>query len=187
MRILIAGILAGASMGVAACDRQAPREEPAAEAPAAVEVPSRKPGLWRQTMMVDGVDVLQSVSLCLDAAADKQVAWWGQQGLREGCEKNEVTRNPDGSWSFAAVCTMQGGVKTTNNGRAVGDFQSRYQVTAETTTTGSPMPALNGTRAITIDATWEGECPADMRPGDMELPSGQRMNVLQLSNAAAKG
>jgi hypothetical protein len=44
-------------------------------------------------------------------------------------------------------------------------------------TSGSPMPQANGVQHKTmIEATWEGPCPADMKPGDMEV-NGFKMNL----------
>ncbi len=151
-----------------------------AAAPAAVEVPARKAGLWKQTLLVEGVDMIQTVQLCLDKASDAKLAWWGQSGFKQACSKNEIVRQPDGSWKFSSICEGAG-VKTTNDGSAVGNFESKYQIRADSTTTGAPVPEMNGSRTITIDAEWVGECPEGMRPGDMELPNGQRMNMLEVS------
>ena len=181
MSIWKAGVIAGiAVLAATACSKTGDGDAVDKAAPAAVEVPKRKPGLWKQTMLVEGADVLQTVKLCIDEASDPKLAWWGQQGFKQACSKNEINRQPDGSWKFSSVCEGAG-VKTTNDGAAVGDFSSRYQLRAESTTTGAPIPQLNGSRTITIDAEWMGECPAGMSPGDLELPNGQRMNMLEVS------
>lgn len=187
MRLWMAAMMIGAvALPLAACDRQAADEEDGAAAPAVVETPKRKAGLWKQTMSIEGLNMVQTANLCLDADSDKKLAWWAQQGVRGGCDKNDVSRNPDGSWSFSSVCHLEGGMKTTTTGHAVGDFQRAYQVKAESTTEGAPIPAMNATRTVVIDSAWQGECPAGMQPGDMELPTGQRVNILQMSaeNAA---
>lgn len=181
MSIWKVGAIAGIAVFAAtACSKTGDGDAANKAAPAAVEVPKRKPGLWKQTMLVEGADALQTVKLCLDEASDPKLAWWGQQGFKQACSKNEINRQPDGSWKFSSVCEGAG-VKTTNDGAAVGDFSSRYQLRAESTTTGAPIPQLNGSRTITIDAEWIGECPAGMNPGDLELPNGQRMNMLEVS------
>ncbi|ATQ41148.1 DUF3617 domain-containing protein [Caulobacter mirabilis] len=174
-----AGVITVALLAVAGCsENKAPAAKPEAKAP--VEVPKRKPGLWKQTMLVEGVNVIQTVQLCIDPESDSKLAWWGQQGLRQSCSKNDLQRQPDGSWKFASVCEGVG-VKTATTGSAVGDFSSRYQLKAEATTSGAPIPEMNGTRTVTIDASWVGECPQGMKPGDMEMPNGQRINMLQVS------
>lgn len=183
MKIRNAGVIIGiAVLATAACSKadKAADANTAAAPAAAVEVPKRKPGLWKQTMLVEEAGVLQTVQICLDAASDSKLAWWGQQGFKQACSKSEVTRQPDGSWKFSSVCSGAG-VKTTNDGSAVGDFNSKYQLKAASTTTGAPVPAMNGSRTITIDAEWLGECPAGMKPGDIDLPNGQRVNMLEVS------
>lgn len=155
--------------------------DPAAKtASAVVEVPTRKAGLWKQTMTLEGMDMIQSVQICIDAASDAKLAWWGQQGLRQACSKNEVSKAPDGSWKFSSICEG-GGVKTVSNGVAVGNFEERYQLKAESTTTGAPLAQMNGSRTVTIDAQWVGECPSGMKPGDMKLPDGRTVNMLNIS------
>ena len=180
MNKLLALSLAAAAVLVAGCNGQKTDGAADTGAPAQVEVPKRTPGLWKQTMLVEGVDMLQTVKICLDEASDAKLAWWGQQGFKQSCSKNEIAKQADGSWKFSSVCEGAG-VKTTNDGSAVGDFSSKYQLKAESTTTGAPIPQMNGSRTITIDAEWVSECPTGMKPGDMDLPNGQRVNMLEVS------
>lgn len=180
MRILKAGVMVGIVMLAAAACSKKPNEAEGKASSTVVEVPKRKPGLWKQTLLVEGVDELQTVQLCLDEASDPKLAWWGQQGFKQACSKNDISRQPDGSWKFSSVCEV-GGVKTTNDGAAVGDFNARYQLRADSTTTGSAIPQMNGSHTITIDAEWLGECPAGMKPGDLDLPGGKRINMLEMS------
>lgn len=183
MSIWKVGVLAGiVVLAATACskEKQAGETDRSAAAAATVEVPKRKPGLWKQTMLVEGLDVLQTTQVCLDEASDAKLAWWGQQGFKQACSKNEIVRQPDGSWKFSSVCEGAG-VKTTNDGAVVGDFSSRYQLRAESTTTGAPVPQMNGSHTVTIDAEWVGDCPAGMAPGDLDLPNGQRVNMLEIS------
>ena len=185
MRLWMAAMLMTAALPLAACDRQASDEDDApGGAPAAVETPKRKAGLWKQTMTIEGLNVIQTASLCLDEETEKKVSWWAQQGARGGCDENEVKRNPDGSWSFSSTCRLEGGMKTVTTGQAVGDFQRAYQVKAETTTENAPIPAMNRTNTVTIDSSWQGECPADMKPGDIMAADGRKLNLLNPSAPA---
>jgi hypothetical protein len=63
-------------------------------------------------------------------------------------------------------------------------------VKATTVTSGSSMPQANGTHAMELTATWEGPCPAGMKPGDMTLtlPGGRSMtmNIMEMT-AGTKG
>ena len=185
MRLWTAAIVIGAvALPLAGCNRHEQQQQPAGKA-RAVETPKRRPGLWTQTTDVQGIGSFPAVSLCLDVAADKKISWWGQQGARAGCAKNEVTKNSDGSWSFSSSCQTEGGIHTSTEGVASGDFQSAYQVTATSTTEGAPLPEMNGSHHVVITATWKGPCPADMKPGDMKLPDGSIMNMSALGPAPA--
>ena len=72
MRLLLAAMLMTAALPLAACDRQA-ADDDAPGAKAAVETPTRKAGLWKQTMTIEGLNVVQTASLCLDDETEKQV------------------------------------------------------------------------------------------------------------------
>jgi hypothetical protein len=39
------------------------------------------------------------------------------------------------------------------------------------------MAQANGTHDMEMTGTWEGPCPADMKPGDMLLPGGVKVNL----------
>jgi hypothetical protein len=176
MRVLTVTILIAATAApLAACNRHTD-QSPAAR-PQVVETPQRKPGLWTQTTQVEGLGTIPAVSLCLDAATDKKIAWWGQQGTRAGCIKNDVSKNADGSWSFSSICQSVGNIRAATEGTASGDFKNSYEVRATTTTTGSPMPEMNGAHSVIIDAKWDGPCPSNMKPGDMKLPDGSLVNM----------
>lgn len=185
MRLWTVVILIGAlGAPLAACNRH--DEQSSGQSAAtrkAVETPKRKPGLWTQTTNVEGLGSIPAVRICLDAAADQKIAWWGQQGARAGCVKNEVNHNADGSWSFSSLCQTVGGIRTSTTGSASGDFQDSYEVRATSTTEGSPMPEMNGSHSVVIEAKWEGPCPADMKPGDMKLPDGSVVNMTAVTPA----
>ena len=59
MSIWKAGAIAGiAVFAAAACSKTGDGDAADKAAPAAVEVPKRKPGLWKQTMLVEGADAV---------------------------------------------------------------------------------------------------------------------------------
>lgn len=178
MRVSTVALLIAVGLPLAACG---PKAEKKAEAPKVVETPTRKPGLWKQTMSAEGMPNLPAVSFCINGAVDKKLAWWGQQGARGGCRKNDVTQNADGSWSFESICEAATGARTVTSGKASGDFQSSYRVEATTTTVGAPTAELNGAKTVVMTATWDGPCPSDMQPGDMRLPDGSLVNLVQLT------
>ncbi|HEX6859850.1 MAG TPA: DUF3617 family protein [Caulobacteraceae bacterium] len=175
MRALMLALVVATALPVVACQKQ--EDEGARVLP----TPARKPGMWRQVTTVEGLGAAPPMDMCLDKATDNKLAWWAQQGVRGGCARNDIKQNADGSWTFASVCEAPGGIKTITEGTATGDFQSSYKVSAVSTTTGAPNLEMNGKRNVTIESTWVGECTGDMRPGDIRLPDGNLLNVVELS------
>ncbi len=147
-------------------------------------IPARKPGYWRQVNLVDGGTGPVELKICLDKALDARLSWWGT-ATRESCSRNTFERQEDGSWRFESDCTSRG-VRTQRSGAVVGDFDQKYQVEAVMTITGAPSAGMNGTRRITIDAERIGDCPTDMRPGDVETASGARFNVDETLKSAGQ-
>jgi hypothetical protein len=162
-------------ISVAGC-KQEPEPDAAPDPVAPASLPQRTPGLWTQTMVMDGSDALQSVKVCLDAVTDRKLAWWSPPES-VNCSKNKVERQADGSWTFESACVIDGGGQVNTQGRAVGDFQRSYQVTADTDVRGAAQDSLNGSHTATIDAIREGDCPKGMKPGELELPDGRRINL----------
>lgn len=188
MRLWTAAIVIGAvALPLAGCNRHEQEQQAAAKKAAVVETPTRKSGLWSQVTDVEGIGSIPAVALCLDQATDKKISWWAQQGTRGGCTKNDINKNADGSWSFASSCQTEGGIHTTTDGVASGDFRSAYKVEATSTTEGAPMVDMNGTHHVVITAKWEGPCPSDMKPGDMRLPDGSIMNMSAVGVPAPGG
>lgn len=140
--------------------------------------PSRKAGLWEQKISTGKMS--QTMKMCLDAAADEKMKWWGSQapGGKSGCEQQSVTPRLGGGWDFHAVCAMGESGTITSDGTATGDFSSHYKVEVTSVTAGSPIAQANGPHKTSIEATWTGPCPADMKPGDMQLPGGMKINTL---------
>jgi hypothetical protein len=171
------------ALTLAACQQKP--EGPAAatgEAPAATASvanpmtgpPRRKAGLWTQTVTTQGMT--QTSKICLDEATEAKMTVWGQQMNKDLCPKNEVTPGV-GGWSFSSECNMGAAGKISTSGNATGDFNSSYVVKATSVTTGSSMAQANGTHEMEMKGSWEGPCPAGMKPGDMTLPGGMTVNL----------
>ena len=177
-------VCGAAVLALTACQKKtetaATGETPAASATAPAESagpmtpPPSKAGLWEQTVSM--AEMRQSTKLCLDEATDKQMAWWGSQAAKSTCSEQKISGH-GGGWDFHSVCAIPGGGTTTSDGTATGDFNSHYKVDVTSTTTGGPMPQANGVHKVSIEATWQGPCPADMKPGDMSLPGGMKINM----------
>jgi len=199
MRMLFAVALGAAFLPLAACNKPAatgaaPAQTAAATAPAAPAagpltpetLPHRKPGLWRQTMAMEGMNrELPSTEFCTDAASETKMSLMGQQMSKDHCDTPQFSRNLDGSITFTSSCDTGAG-KATSKGTLSGDFNSSYKMEIETDMGGGPS-AARGPRKMTMTATWIGPCEPGQKGGDMILPGGQKINMLDRAPAAAGG
>ena len=179
--ILICGCAALALVGCskktepAAAGGQPPAAAPTATPAAPAAPPSRKAGLWEQSMAMPGVN--QTIKMCVDEATEAKAKWWSTEGRgKSDCAEQSVTPTP-GGWAFHAVCATGDGAKVTSDGTATGDFGSHYKVDVTSVTSGSSMAQANGTHKVSIESTWKGPCPEGMKGGDMEMPGGMRISA----------
>lgn len=141
--------------------------------------PPRKAGLWEMKISTAGMN--QTMKQCLDETVDQKMKLWGSQAQKGGksdCEQQTITPHAGGGWDFHAVCKMGESGTVTSDGSATGDFGSHYKVEMNSVTSGSPMAQANGAHKTTIEAAWTGPCPPDMKPGDMEMAGGMKINML---------
>lgn len=179
-RVLILGV---SLLALAACQKKTDATAALGDAPKAAVAaqmtspPKRKPGLWAQTIATGGMT--QTMKLCLDEATEAKLTVWGQQVGKDICAKNEITPTV-GGWSFTSACDMGAAGKVSTTGKATGDFNSKYVIKATSVTTGSSMAQANGTHEMEMTGTWEGACPATMKPGDMTMAGGVTINIANL-------
>jgi len=199
MRIVLAAGFAAISIAsLAACNKAGPTASDASSAgsvgPAvsgpltADQVPHRRPGLWRQTVAMDGAPVGSGFTqLCVDANSEAKMSLAAQNVPSAHCDAPQFTRNLDGSLTFAGGCDMGANGKLQSTGTIRGDFNSAYTATISTTTSGSPLAAVNGAHNMVITATWTGPCAPGQVGGDMILTNGMKINVLRPAAAAPSG
>ena len=149
-----------------------------ASAPAApMTPPERKAGRWEQKMSTAGMTQVSRIGFSDEV--NKKMSLWGQQAGDDQCTSKSVTPTV-GGWKFASTCNMGSGGTIVSSGEARGDFGSHYTVDIRSSTTGAGAPQMNGEHVMTLEATWKGPCPADFKPGDMELPGGMKINMLTM-------
>jgi hypothetical protein len=178
-------------LALAACGKKDADKAPAAPgAPAAgaskvFTAPQRKPGLWSQTVTTAGMT--QTVKICTDAATESKLSLWGGQAGRDLCAQQDIRQGLGGDIAFSSVCDMGSAGTISTNGTIKGDFNSKYVVTAKSVTTGAGAPQMNGEHDMVMEAAWLGPCPADFKPGDMEVAQGVKFNILETSALSGRG
>ena len=153
---------------------------PAADAQA-VDLPVRKAGLWEMKMVRTGSSVPDmTMQHCTDATTDKQMSTTFSPG-KETCAKQDVQKTATGYVSDS-VCAVAG-ITVTSHAEITGDFNSAYTVKSTAHSERSGGPARDST--TTIEAKWLGACKADQKPGDIVMPGGMKMNILELDKLKA--
>lgn len=139
--------------------------------------PPRKPGLWDMSVSTEGAKGLSSVKQCIDKETDaklQKAAMAGQAG--ESCSKNEVTA-VSGGYRMLSVCSV-GGSTITSDGMLKGSFDSGY--TGDIVVKYDPPMFGQSESKVGVTAKWLGECPPNMKPGDMTLPNGKIVNLVNM-------
>ncbi len=148
----------------------------------AFEMPARKPGLWQLTMTFAQPKLPSHIiEQCTDAASDKLLNANFGGSAQQNCQKQDAHKNGD-TLVVDSVCSFAGATSTTH-AVVTGDFNSAYAVDVVTRREGGPpMPGLgpHGEMHMGIAAKWLGPCKKGQRPGDMIMPNGMKMNVLDL-------
>ncbi|MEO8926974.1 MAG: DUF3617 family protein [Caulobacteraceae bacterium] len=191
MRTIMA--MTAAALTLAACDKapgarplSAGRASAGSASIASVRPPTRRAGLWRQTMTRDGVEppMVGTMRICLDAASDARLSVFGGKIGKAPCARRSVGRRADGAYVFISTCDVGGAGVTNSTGTLSGDFVSRYHVHVASLTTGSSIPSMNGRHVIDIDATWLGACPAGIDGGDVIMANGMKVDMMRLGAVA---
>jgi Protein of unknown function (DUF3617) len=145
------------------------------------DLPPRRPGQWEMRMVTEKPTGGPSITsqMCIDAATDREMMEFGLKMSKGNCPKFNMKR-AGANWVIDAECAF-GPVKSVTKTTISGDFQSTMTVRTEGTAEGipgaggGPQPTL-----VTQTATWKGACAEGMKPGDISLGSGIKMNVKQI-------
>src|SRR5689334_13138659 len=143
----------------------------------AIDLPTRKAGLWEMKMVRTGGAIPDmTMQHCTDASTDKQMSTSFSPG-KETCAKQDIQKTAIGYVSDS-VCTVAG-MTVTSHAEITGDFNSAYTVKStahiERASGGPPRDSTTS-----IEAKWLGACKADQKPGDIVMPGGMKMNILEL-------
>lgn len=148
-----------------------------------LDLPPRKAGLWEITTAIEkprGMPALPA-QMCLDAATDRDLM---ENALRltGGKCRNLTTKRQGQTYVIDADCTFGTAVSKTKT-VITGDFSSAYTVRTEGTTEDAPGSQKGPqTTLLTQTARWKSaDCPG-MRPGDISMFGGIKVNIKQLKS-----
>jgi len=141
----------------------------------AVELPTRKAGLWElKTMRVGSSAPDMTMQHCTDASTDREMATSFSPASKELCSKQDLQKTATG-YVTDSVCTVAG-LTITSHAEITGDFNSAYTVKSTSHSQGGPA-AVPRDSTTTIEAKWLGACKSDQKPGDVVMPGGIKINL----------
>jgi hypothetical protein len=151
-----------------------------AKAAGAEQLPIRKAGLWEIKMVRTG-SPLPAITMqhCTDATTDRDMNGMASPTAQQACSKQDLRKTATG-YASDTVCTVAGRTITSHSD-VTGDFNSAYTVT---TVSHSEGGSAAGARDSTskIEAKWIGACKPDQKPGDVVMPDGRKVNVIELQS-----
>ncbi|HEY1427530.1 MAG TPA: DUF3617 family protein [Caulobacteraceae bacterium] len=174
--LLGAGLVA---LGVAGCGRLG-----------GVSSPQRKAGLWQQTMQSDRTPAPMVSKWCFDAASDRQMPVLGRRagarrGPMAGVCKVSATKSGDG-YVTDSQCSF-GGASLNSHSVVSGDFANKYTVVRTVNVANSQDPTRNGQHKITETWAYQGACPPDIGPGQVQTANGEVVDMASLRGGRGGG
>lgn len=162
------------ALALAACFMFAPSAS-------ALDMPARKAGLWELQVDLGRPNLpVRAMKHCIDAATDKLMnAQYG--GAGQNCAKQDVAKS-GATMTIDSVCEFAGATVTSHS-VVSGSFDSAYTVDVISTRAGGrPRPGMppSGATHMKISAKWLGPCEAGQKPGDILMPNGMKINILDL-------
>ena len=124
----------------------------------------------------------QVTRMCIDGQTQRRVLQQASVAMLRMCSRHEYGMQA-GRFVTNSYCTFAGSIL---EGRTETTFyrDTAYhtEVVGRMMQPGRTVPA----QKTIIDARHVGKCPAGMKAGDMMLPNGLRLNILDMGSALAK-
>ncbi len=141
------------------------------------ELPIRKAGLWEIRMLRTGSPLPEmTMQHCTNESTDRQMNGMVGPAAQQSCSKQDIRKTATG-YASDTVCNIAGR-SITSHSDVTGDFNAAYTVTTTSHSEGGPGGARETTSKL--EAKWIGPCKPDQKPGDIVMPGGRKMNVLEM-------
>jgi hypothetical protein len=143
-----------------------------------LDLPPRKAGLWELSTRIEKPQATPPLvaQMCLDSATDRDLMSYALK-LTDGTCKKLTSKREGKALVIEAECAVAKKVSKTRT-EITGDLQSAYTMRTEGSLEGGSKGPQ--TMLTTQTATWKGENCLDMKPGDISLFGGVKMNINQL-------
>src|SRR5262245_24720230 len=143
------------------------------------DIPPLRAGLWEATTTAGpGRPQPRAVTrMCIDRRTQRQVLDQLALAMPMMCSRNQYGMH-GGRFVTDSSCTLGA---STIEGRTETTFLRDTAYHMEVVGRAGPTGRMPETRKTVIDGRHVGACPAGMKPGDMVLPNGLTLNIVQLS------
>jgi hypothetical protein len=141
------------------------------------DLPQHKAGLWQVTTTSPAGDMpSRQVQMCIDPATDAAMTRLGMSMSQGVCSKTDVKRDGD-TITAGSVCKNG---QTQTSSRAVTHLFGDSAYHTDINFTFDPPLMGRASSVLAQDAKWLGACPADMKPGDLVMANGMKVNIRTL-------
>jgi len=163
----------------ALCVAMSPMATHGASGDPRADLPARKAGLWEVVVQAHAPaggmrQAAQTVRQCTDARAERLMLLSIVPG-QEHCSRFTVAGSAaGGGYDIVGACSVHD-QRVVLHAQLRGDLESAYSGTYRVEHA-SAAPVVNG--SVDFQGRWLGQCGPGMRPGDMLLPNGIKVNVV---------
>ncbi|MGN6515949.1 MAG: DUF3617 domain-containing protein [Rhizomicrobium sp.] len=148
----------------------------------ASDFPTRRAGLWETTMHLDqGGMGAMNTKMCLDANTDARMMKYGMSHQSSDCAPPNI-QGMGSVRTVDVVCHMGG---STQKSHITIAYTGNASYHMDMQTVFDPPFHGQSKNHMSQDAKWMGACPAGMKPGDMQMPGGYTMNIMNAMNHPA--
>jgi hypothetical protein len=143
---------------------------------------AQKPGLWEMTTSVPGMPTGIVSKLCMDKGLSERMVEVGMKGAGDAqCTQSNISKTGS-TVDVDSVCNMSGRKITSHIHMEVVSDSEYHQTIASAM---EPPMGGDGKSTTTVVGKRLGDCPADMKGGDMIVPGGVKINMYDALNKSA--
>ena len=153
-----------------------------AQAAGLEDLPKRKPGLWEMSVVsANGKQAPVTSRVCIDAATDAALTSFAVGVTTQICSKRDI--HVSGSVAtIDAVCKIGDSVQTSHSTIT---FSGTTAYRAEARVHSEPPFMGRSDSTAAQEGKWTGPCPPDMRPGDLVMGNGMKINIQDMARGKA--
>jgi hypothetical protein len=149
-----------------------------AQAAGLEDLPKRKAGLWEMSVIsANGKQAPVTSRVCIDAATDAALTNFAVGVTSQICSKRDI-RVSGSVATIDAVCKIGDSLQTS---RSTITFSGTTAYRAEVRVHSEPPFMGRSDSTAAQQGKWTGPCPPDMKPGDLVMGNGAKINLRDMT------